>query len=105
MMDKTEAAGGQLRGELAEVSLDRLPLDMDQRVEAEDEIDGVIRNACQAVSLIPIKPHLRIGREPFLTRLHTARVRVDEVQLHAMFAQIMAPATKPRPDLKDRFCR
>src|SRR4051812_5067384 len=105
MMDKPEAARVKLRGELAEVSLDRLSSDMDQRVETEDEIEGVIRNVCQAVCLIPIKPHLWIGREPFLARLHTSRIRVDEVQLPEMFAQIMAPAANPRPDLKDRFCR
>src|SRR2546423_7977686 len=105
MMDEAETVRVQLRSKLAQVSLDRLSLDMDQRVETEDEIDGVIRNAGQAVSLIPIKPHLCIGREPFLACLHTPRVRVDEVQLRAIFAQIMAPATKPRPDLDDRVCR
>src|ERR1044071_10269661 len=52
MMDKGQAIGPQLCRELTEIGLDGLRADMDQRIEAEDEIDRARRNHRQAVALV-----------------------------------------------------
>src|SRR5213078_2533297 len=98
MMDERHSSLLQLRRELAQITIDGLRTHMHQRIEAEDEIDRAIGNRRETVAFVAVIAHFRVGPKPSPARVHTLRVRIDEMQMAAMLFQVITPPSESRSD-------
>src|SRR3954470_4388667 len=101
MMNESEPVFGELPGKLPDITLQRFPTNVDKRIETEDEVDRVIRNHFQAVPAVEMIADLRVRAEPGPACIHALRIGINQMQVLTMVFQVITPATKPRPELKD----
>ena len=77
MMKETNSVRFQFRAQLAKVFFQDLDVDMHQRVEAEHEVDTIVRNHVKRTAVVYQELRARSVTESCLTSLDAIGVQVD----------------------------
>src|SRR5215472_17550572 len=93
-MNKTFAARLQFCFQFRQVSLDHFWFRVDQRIEAENEIDRTRRNHRQRTAVVQKAADARIVLKPLTTRCHTIFDSIDRDEQVTVIAQVMGPPSK-----------
>lgn len=102
MVNEASAADFQFRSEFSQVRFHDFPIRVNERIEAENEIDGTGGNHRQRAAVIEVAVHMRINRESVAARFNAFTRFINSPQLLAIIFQIMRPPPETGRNFQNR---
>ena len=101
MMKEAFSTNFQLRSQLAQIRVDETVPVVDQRVESKNEVDGIVGQHRERVSIVLINLDARIVTETAAARFVALVDFFDEPQVFTVILEVMRPPPITGSDLKD----
>jgi hypothetical protein len=102
MMDEADTFLGQFAGQLLQIRFDEICFHMHQRIEAECEINPLVRYHRERYTVIYVVSNIRTTEESLLAGSNTTGRQIDNEKMIAQVLQKLGPAPVPRRDFQTR---